>query len=190
MGNGMSNLLPRLNNRQIKGMAMDQDGTQRNLSAAHDLNIVLDPDLKCGNNRGTPLYRYLHNREPRWSRFIEEFRSTIRELKSSRRFKDIRQRNIFARMRVAYMGIVNHRLSIDLVAASLRQREFATKITSAECAGMDSPFALYKATTRYHKFMLLMNRGSKKRFLVPTMDIDLCWHTHQLFARPYRDWCI
>ena len=26
--------------------------------------------------------------------------------------------------------------------------------------------------------------------LVPTLDIDLCWHTHQLSPGPYRDWCM
>jgi hypothetical protein len=89
------------------------------------------------------------------------------------------------------MGLVYRDLSIDLVAAALRQREFAKKITSTECAGMDSPFALFKATTRYHKFMLLMKRqGKKHENLVPTLDIDLCWHTHQLFPRPYREWCL
>lgn len=40
-----------------------------------------------------------------------------------------------------------------------------------------------------------MNRKSsgknKKRVaLVPTLDIDLCWHTHQLNSVSYREWCI
>jgi len=25
---------------------------------------------------------------------------------------------------------------------------------------------------------------------VPTLDIDLCWHTHQLYAVSYREWCV
>jgi hypothetical protein len=91
------------------------------------------------------------------------------------------------------MGIMWQGLSIDLVAASLRQREFAKKIVGDECQGIDTPFALFKATTRYHKFLLLMKRkpGKKGRIaLVPTLDIDLCWHTHQLHAASYRKWCI
>jgi hypothetical protein len=40
-----------------------------------------------------------------------------------------------------------------------------------------------------------MNRKSsgnhkKSVGLVPTLDIDLCWHTHQLNAVSYRKWCI
>jgi hypothetical protein len=80
------------------------------------------------------------------------------------------------------------------VAASLRQREFAKKITSQKCKGIDSPFALSNATTRYHKFLLLLKRSrnvsAEKSFnIVPTLDIDLCWHTHQLYPTSYRNWC-
>src|SRR5581483_1346745 len=39
------------------------------------------------------------------------------------------------------------------------------------------------ATARYHKFLSLM----KENFmLVPTLDIDLAWHTHQIHASLYR----
>ena len=178
-------------------MAIDPDGSRPHFLATNDLDIVLDSSIivrskgRFATLSGTSLYTYIRRDNPTWKGFIEAFRDTIKELKAARKFRNIDQRNIFARLRVAYMGIVHPFLSIDLVAASLRQREFATKITSPECSGMDSPFALYKATTRYHKFMLLMNRdGKKARFLVPTMDIDLCWHTHQLFSRPYREWCL
>jgi len=175
---------------------VDSDGTRRGVSAVDDLDLILDTDLQARVGRtissvtGTSLARYITLSQPTWKGFILAFQATVRELKSVGKFKNIDRRSIFARLRVAYMGIVHQSLSIDLVAASLRQREFATKITSAECSGMDSPFALFKATTRYHKFMLLMNRGSKKSFLVPTLDIDLCWHTHQLFPCSYREWCL
>ena len=171
-------------------MAIASDGTVRGDEAVIDLDVVLNTTVDARTGRQTALRVYLSDNRPTWQGFIKTFQATIRELKAAQKFRQVNKRNIFARLRVAYMGIVHHSLSIDLVAASLRQREFATKITSVECAGMDSPFALYKATTRYHKFMLLMNRGAKNRFLVPTMDIDLCWHTHQLFSRPYREWCL
>jgi Glycine-rich domain-containing protein-like len=174
---------------------------------------------KVGLVVGTPLagYTRISNEDLTWKNFFDAFRETLTELKAEGKFKDISNRNIFARLRAAYMGIVWRDLSIDLVAASLRQREFARKITGEECQGMDSPFALYKATTRYHKFLLLLKRSQpsneknpmrrKKmsffkamseqpsstrvpKHLVPTLDIDLCWHTHQLFPRAYREWCL
>ena len=54
---------------------------------------------------------------------------------------------------MAYMGIIWRDLSIDLVAASLRQREFAKKITSDECHTLNSPVALSRAISRYLKFI-------------------------------------
>jgi len=141
----------------------------------------------------TSLANYVKNTssDPSWMGFITAFRNTVTELKEIEKFRNITRRNIFRTIRTAYMGIVWRDLSIDLVAASLRQREFAKKITSDDCLGMDSPFSLFKATTRYHKFLLLMKRNDKKKVpLVPTLDIDLCWHTHQLSPVPYRQWCV
>jgi Glycine-rich domain-containing protein-like len=81
-------------------------------------------------------------------------------------------------------------LSLDLVAAPLRQRNFALKITGH--GGQNTPFARRRAVIRYHKFILLMDRRSPAagKALVPTLDIDLCWHTHQLFPTEYRNWCL
>lgn len=83
--------------------------------------------------------------------------------------------------------------SLDLVAAALRQRDFATRIVT-ECFGLDNPDELTRAILRYHKFLLLMKYKhaiSKKTVpLVPTLEIDLAWHTHQLFPRNYREWCL
>ena len=38
---------------------------------------------------------------------------------------------------------------------------------------------------RYKKFMK-MNKKHKGKFFVPMYDIDLVWHTHQLFATEYK----
>ena len=77
-------------------------------------------------------------------------------------------------------------LSIDLVAASLRQKAFVDKITGLRWA-RNSTSELRHAISRYRNFMLLMENTSG---LVPTCDIDLCWHTHQLSLSSYEKWCI
>jgi Glycine-rich domain-containing protein-like len=144
----------------------------------------------------TSLAKYIFTDNPAWDGFVVSFQRTVIELKAARLLRIISRRNIFFSIRSAYMGIMWQDLSIDLVAASLRQREFIKRITSNECNGIDTPFALYKANTRYHKFLLLMNRKSKPANfkknvnLVPTLDIDLLWHTHQLVPVPYRQWCL
>jgi len=135
--------------------------------------------------------------QPSWKDVDYSFDQTMAQLKGARLLRMLSRGNLFISMRIAYQGILYKDFSIDLVAAALRQREFAKKITAPELESFDSPNALDIATTRYHKFLLLMNRKSggnsaknKKFSLVPTLDIDLCWHTHQLFSVEYRDWCI
>lgn len=176
--------------RHVKGVALDGDGKERGMEIETDLSTILEE-----GPTGTNLVDYIKSTDDvTWKGFFHAFRKTLSELKMARRFKNVNKRNIFARLRSSYMGLVWRDLSIDLVAASLRQREFAKKITGEECIGIDSPDALNRATDRYHRFLMLLPKlekpGHKVRpHLVPTLDIDLCWHTHQLFPHAYREWC-
>lgn len=43
---------------------------------------------------------------------------------------------------------------------------------------------LVRCIARYHAFLDLMSASGK--FYVPTLDIDLAWHTHQLKCEAYR----
>jgi hypothetical protein len=76
--------------------------------------------------------------------------------------------------------------SVDLVAACLRQQNFCDKITKVD-RDRNSSVALRSIVTRYRKFMRLIDKGA---CLVPTLDIDLGWHTHQLSPAQYRQWCL
>lgn len=68
--------------------------------------------------------------------------------------------------------------------------------------------ALLHAIGRYHAFVLFSSQmlqivrltclhfsfldllaSSRSTFFVPTLDIDLAWHTHQLMAQKYNDQC-
>ena len=132
--------------------------------------------------------------EARWSDILSSFEKTTAQLKGARLLRMVSRGNVFPAIRIAYQGILWPDVPIDLVAATLRQREFLSKITSKDYVGIDEPVALLKATTRYHKFLLLMRRKEqsrvKKPSLVPTLDIDLLPHTHQLNSTSYRQWCI
>ncbi|GJN92341.1 hypothetical protein Rhopal_005371-T1 [Rhodotorula paludigena] len=73
--------------------------------------------------------------------------------------------------------------SLDLVAAVLRQGSFIDKMYNL---GWTAPHRfdednslLKRSVARYHAFMDLM-ASVPGTFLVPTLDIDLAWHTHQL----------
>ncbi|BGP42345.1 hypothetical protein JCM10450v2_006438 [Rhodotorula kratochvilovae] len=73
--------------------------------------------------------------------------------------------------------------SLDLAMAVLRQGSFVDKMHDL---GWTDPgrFAaddtlIKRCIARYHAFMDLM-ASSPTSFFVPTLDIDLAWHTHQL----------
>uniref|UniRef100_A0A8H8CLD4 Uncharacterized protein n=1 Tax=Psilocybe cubensis TaxID=181762 RepID=A0A8H8CLD4_PSICU len=92
--------------------------------------------------------------------------------------------------------------SIDLVGAVLRQGSFVNKMrelgwtSSRFFDGSSNELALQHALSRYHAFLDLMVSstsstlsGSSSKFLVPTLDIDLIWHTHQLIPAKYESDC-
>lgn len=45
----------------------------------------------------------------------------------------------------------------------------------------DDQDTLTRCIVRYHAFLDLMS-SAPARFVVPTLDIDLAWHTHQLLC--------
>ncbi|KAI8193165.1 Glycine-rich domain-containing protein 1 [Colletotrichum sp. SAR 10_65] len=46
--------------------------------------------------------------------------------------------------------------------------------------------------TKYTRFMTIVSLASstKDRVAVPTVDVDLAWHTHQLSPRSYYDYTV
>lgn len=83
--------------------------------------------------------------------------------------------------------------SLDLVSAVLRQESFITKLQELGWLEVDrfktaaEQTTLLRAIARYHAFLDLMaSKSDTFSLLVPTLDIDLAWHTHQLSATAYR----
>ncbi|KAG9012488.1 hypothetical protein FRB94_005805 [Tulasnella sp. JGI-2019a] len=79
--------------------------------------------------------------------------------------------------------------SIDLTSAVLRQMSFIEKMVylgwTEEGRFEEDPDTLARCVARYHAFLDLMIT-TPGRFVVPTLDIDLAWHTHQLLCTSYR----
>ncbi|KIM24558.1 hypothetical protein M408DRAFT_27025, partial [Serendipita vermifera MAFF 305830] len=82
--------------------------------------------------------------------------------------------------------------SLDLVGAILRQGAFVEKMVHL---GWTQPgrfdlhqnlAPLVRSIARYHAFLELMHY-CPATFLVPTLDIDLAWHSHQLKGEAYRN---
>ncbi|KAF2226108.1 hypothetical protein BDZ85DRAFT_294466 [Elsinoe ampelina] len=75
--------------------------------------------------------------------------------------------------------------SIDLVSAVVRQSTFITKMH--DLSWLTAPHLLQitsRALLRYTRFFTLLS-GTTTSLCVPTLDIDLAWHTHQLRPRRY-----
>ncbi|KAH6879930.1 hypothetical protein BKA70DRAFT_1447632 [Coprinopsis sp. MPI-PUGE-AT-0042] len=80
--------------------------------------------------------------------------------------------------------------SVELAGAA------ASWIRCTNLAGVDQGYfdapdderALQHALARYHAFLDLLS-SLPSNFFVPTLDIDLVWHTHQLFASQYKSHC-
>ncbi|KAG0220625.1 hypothetical protein BGX31_010775 [Mortierella sp. GBA43] len=120
-----------------------------------------------------------------------------------------------ARIISSYMGLVEDRLSMDLVAGALRQRDFQKAMMVTGGLAWCQSQVLQRSLDRYQKFMLLARAESKhtpaggagvagmgsmagggtlgagqpgRHALVPTLDIDLAWHTHMLSPAHYRQY--
>ncbi|KAJ1553099.1 hypothetical protein HK405_008960, partial [Cladochytrium tenue] len=91
----------------------------------------------------------------------------------------------YGRILTKYRGIPAP-FSLDLIAAVRRQRPFSKKMVSGVVDWLERD-AVPRATVRYSKFLTLMKLEHGK-FIVPTLDIDLVWHTHQLFPQKYQQY--
>ena len=75
------------------------------------------------------------------------------------------------------------RLSYDIVTASNRQKEFYYNVSLPH---FKVTSFLQSSLSRYKRFIAL-KRCTTGAFLVPTYDIDLMWHTHQLCPLEYTN---
>ncbi|RUP49677.1 hypothetical protein BC936DRAFT_141841 [Jimgerdemannia flammicorona] len=117
-----------------------------------------------------------------WKKIVPTLKAVVKELKQERKDTKFRKLTV-GRIRGSYMGLITP-FSIDLVAAVVRQRDFSSKIIGVN---IDSQEGLAASVRRYFMFLMLMKKYwySNESF-IPTLDIDLAWHTHMLFAPRYR----
>ncbi|KAF4832764.1 Glycine-rich domain-containing protein 1 [Colletotrichum tropicale] len=84
-------------------------------------------------------------------------------------------------------------LGIDLVGCVMRQAVFTEKMCKINWLSLPTAQQTMSALlTKYTRFMTIVSLASstKDRVAVPTVDVDLAWHTHQLSPRAYYDYTI
>ncbi|KAF9646512.1 hypothetical protein BDM02DRAFT_3008899 [Thelephora ganbajun] len=86
--------------------------------------------------------------------------------------------------------------SVELVAAAMRQSTFTEKIEQLGWLApgffenSESALVLKHCILRYYGFLTLIGTDTdRESFFVPTLDIDLAWHTHQLSPENYPKDC-
>jgi hypothetical protein len=75
--------------------------------------------------------------------------------------------------------------ALDLCGAVMRQGVFIDKMVKLDW--LHSPAAratMSRLITKYDRFITIMKKHPDK-MAVPTLDVDLAWHTHQLTPRDY-----
>ncbi|KAG9098602.1 hypothetical protein FS749_003428 [Ceratobasidium sp. UAMH 11750] len=90
---------------------------------------------------------------------------------------------------LSYYRASNYPFSIELSGAILRQGSFIDKMVNLGWTEPrtfdDEPVVPIRCIMRYNAWLDVMSQLTKQ-MLVPTLDIDLAWHTHQLKQEAYR----
>lgn len=79
---------------------------------------------------------------------------------------------------------------VELNAAVMRQGIFVEKMNQIDW--LHSPEAratMTRLIAKYHRFMTIMKENPEK-LCVPTLDVDLAWHTHQLCPASYYKYTV
>lgn len=105
------------------------------------------------------------------------------------------RRRLINRVLCYYLDNLNSSdLSLCLYQAVVRQGSFTNKMNDS--AWLRSPKIndiLYQCLLKYSRFITLIanqTRSNKKYVCVPTLDVDLAWHTHQLSPKQYYTYSI
>ncbi|KAH9035881.1 hypothetical protein EDB85DRAFT_2211533, partial [Lactarius pseudohatsudake] len=113
----------------------------------------------------------------------------LSEIKKS--LSKLEKPNIISKVLGAYVD--QRPFSVDLIGAVLRQGSFVKNIydlgwtSSSYLEKHEDAAVLHHAIVRYHAFLDLMS--SSQMVVVPTLDIDLVWHSHQLSGPRYHKDC-
>lgn len=78
--------------------------------------------------------------------------------------------------------------ALDLCGAVMRQGVFIDKMVKLDWLHSPSARAtMERLITKYHRFVRIMKKYPLK-MAVPTLDVDLAWHTHQLSPKDYYEY--
>ncbi|RAK80547.1 uncharacterized protein BO72DRAFT_370858 [Aspergillus fijiensis CBS 313.89] len=146
---------------------------------------------------GTDIINYAY---PRWNRGNNLTMKTVNDyLATKMKQKDVMykanpgslQLTLHPEEKVAYRRMMSHYwdnsspLALDLVGAVVRQGTFIQKMDRIDWLHSPTLTAtMDRLIKKYHVFFRIMSQNPR-RMAVPTLDVDLAWHTHQLAPARY-----
>ncbi|KAJ3386596.1 hypothetical protein HDU84_001449 [Entophlyctis sp. JEL0112] len=168
----------RLERRLLLGTVLDENTGEINTSKAHqDLVVLFSDGLPAGASIAS------QSSYCTWLTVEKELSEHVKKLRAGKSLSSKLRKSSIAKMIRSYQNIPIP-LSIDLVAAVIRQRGFTGKMVGG-IVDWGERDALPRATIRYRNFLGLMKKEPRV-FLVPTLDVDLMWHTHQCHPANYQ----
>ncbi|KAF1979370.1 hypothetical protein BU23DRAFT_524073 [Bimuria novae-zelandiae CBS 107.79] len=119
-------------------------------------------------------------------------RSTIRLVNSEQH----NTQNLAVGSKIAVRRMLSHYwdnsspFGLDLVGAVIRQASFVQKMVKIDWLHSPSLFTtMQRSIVKYHRFMRIIAENFSKS-AVPTLDVDLAWHTHQLTPKVYYTYTV
>ncbi|KAI5365237.1 Putative Glycine-rich domain-containing protein [Septoria linicola] len=134
-----------------------------------------------------------------WSRFDEirleievaiADKNFMRKVRASRLGKLLRTERIAIRKMMSRYWGNSSPFALDLVGAVIRQGSFVEKMHNIDWLHSPAlPNTMDRLIWKYQNFMLIMAQNTT-RMAVPTLDVDLAWHTHQLNPSRYMEYTV
>lgn len=113
----------------------------------------------------------------------------VRAARGSMSTRLLRNERIAVRRMMSRYWDNSSSFSLHLVGAVTRQGSFVEKMHDIDWLHSPGlPATMSRLTTKYTRFVNIMKDSS--HMAVPTLDVDLAWHTHQLDPPSYHDFTV
>ncbi|CAO3615681.1 unnamed protein product [Mucor hiemalis] len=154
--------------KTLAGLSLEINGKPRKVCSP---NMSFEGVKALPFNRGLkPLDDYL--------RYSQEFMYNA--------LNDKKRKKVIDAIQSTYLCTPYRASSLDLIQAVARQYKFAVKVTKS--INWNVPDGIIHGIRNYSKFLAIIKENPDLK-AVPTIEIDLAWHTHMLHHKKYRLFC-
>ena len=116
-------------------------------------------------------------------------RSYMRHVRNSGSGRMLRGERIGIRRMMSRYWENSSPFALDLVGAVIRQGSFIEKMHNIDWLHSPAlPGTMKRLLVKYARFVSIMS--DKRNMAVPTLDVDLAWHTHQLSPYSYMTYTV